>query len=84
MFVCFFFPFWWKDPAIAITKRINGPYESYDRGTLAEAWVTEADGKTPIQGEVNNNGYEKKTGALKMETVITSDNKCSALFSSPI
>ncbi|KAI4891742.1 hypothetical protein NFI96_028027 [Prochilodus magdalenae] len=40
------------DPAIAITKRINGSYESLDRGTLAEAWITEADGKTPLVGEV--------------------------------
>ncbi|KAF4072036.1 hypothetical protein AMELA_G00269730 [Ameiurus melas] len=40
------------DPAIATSKRINGAYESYDRGTQAEAWITEADGKTPILGEV--------------------------------
>ncbi|XP_062860469.1 sucrase-isomaltase, intestinal [Trichomycterus rosablanca] len=40
------------DPAIAISKRINGPYEAYDRGTQANAWVTEADGKTPLVGEV--------------------------------
>ncbi|XP_027028042.2 sucrase-isomaltase, intestinal [Tachysurus fulvidraco] len=40
------------DPAIATSKRINGTYESYDRGTHAEAWITEADGKTPLYGEV--------------------------------
>ncbi|KAK3570325.1 hypothetical protein QTP86_017161 [Hemibagrus guttatus] len=40
------------DPAIAISKRINGTYESYDRGTHAEAWITEADGKTPLLGQV--------------------------------
>ncbi|XP_072551280.1 sucrase-isomaltase, intestinal [Salminus brasiliensis] len=40
------------DPAIATSKRINGTYESLDRGTQAEAWVTEADGKTPLVGEV--------------------------------
>uniref|UniRef100_A0A3P8ZUI1 alpha-glucosidase n=1 Tax=Esox lucius TaxID=8010 RepID=A0A3P8ZUI1_ESOLU len=40
------------DPAVATSPRINGPYESYDRGTKKEAWVTEADGKTPIVGEV--------------------------------
>uniref|UniRef100_A0A8K9X5J6 Maltase n=1 Tax=Oncorhynchus mykiss TaxID=8022 RepID=A0A8K9X5J6_ONCMY len=40
------------DPAIATSKRINGPYEAYDRGTQKNAWVTEADGKTPIVGEV--------------------------------
>uniref|UniRef100_A0A4W5NR19 Maltase n=1 Tax=Hucho hucho TaxID=62062 RepID=A0A4W5NR19_9TELE len=40
------------DPAIAISKRINGPYEAYDRGTQKNAWVTEADGKTPLVGEV--------------------------------
>nr|XP_046169636.1 maltase-glucoamylase, intestinal [Oncorhynchus gorbuscha]XP_046169637.1 maltase-glucoamylase, intestinal [Oncorhynchus gorbuscha]XP_046169639.1 maltase-glucoamylase, intestinal [Oncorhynchus gorbuscha]XP_046169640.1 maltase-glucoamylase, intestinal [Oncorhynchus gorbuscha] len=40
------------DPAIATSKRINGPYEAYDRGTQKNAWVTEADGKTPLVGEV--------------------------------
>ncbi|TSR87326.1 putative maltase-glucoamylase 2 [Bagarius yarrelli] len=40
------------DPAIATSKRINGTYESYDRGTQAEAWITEADGNTPLFGEV--------------------------------
>ncbi|KAL4647067.1 sucrase-isomaltase, intestinal [Arapaima gigas] len=40
------------DPAIAISRRINGPYESYDRGNQEKVWVMEADGKTPLQGEV--------------------------------
>ncbi|KAL0973463.1 hypothetical protein UPYG_G00204070 [Umbra pygmaea] len=41
------------DPAIATSKRTNNaPYESYDRGTNIGAWVYEADGKTPIVGEV--------------------------------
>ncbi|KAL7878317.1 hypothetical protein AOLI_G00092910 [Acnodon oligacanthus] len=42
------------DPAIAISKRINGTYESYDRGTQVEAWITEADGTTPLVGEDMN------------------------------
>ncbi|XP_031652031.1 sucrase-isomaltase, intestinal [Oncorhynchus kisutch] len=44
------------DPAIATSKRINGPYEAYDRGTQKNAWVTEADGKTPLVGEVGGEG----------------------------
>ncbi|KAJ7995347.1 hypothetical protein DPEC_G00243620 [Dallia pectoralis] len=40
------------DPAIATSRLINGPYESYDRGTEKGAWVMESDGKTPIVGEV--------------------------------
>ncbi|XP_040043098.2 sucrase-isomaltase, intestinal [Gasterosteus aculeatus] len=41
------------DPAIAISKRVgNTPYESYDRGTEKNAWITESDGKTPLVGEV--------------------------------
>nr|XP_033486358.1 maltase-glucoamylase, intestinal [Epinephelus lanceolatus] len=41
------------DPAIATSKRVgNAPYESYDRGTAKNAWVTESDGKTPLLGEV--------------------------------
>ncbi|XP_048120689.1 LOW QUALITY PROTEIN: sucrase-isomaltase, intestinal [Alosa alosa] len=40
------------DPAIAISPRQNGPYHSYDRGTATNSWVTEADGKTPLVGEV--------------------------------
>ncbi|XP_061575113.1 sucrase-isomaltase, intestinal isoform X2 [Cololabis saira] len=41
------------DPAVATSKRVgNTPYESYDRGTKVNAWVTESDGKTPLIGEV--------------------------------
>ncbi|TMS07815.1 Maltase-glucoamylase, intestinal [Larimichthys crocea] len=41
------------DPAVATSKRLgNAPYESYDRGTLKNAWVTESDGTTPLLGEV--------------------------------
>ncbi|XP_047450351.1 sucrase-isomaltase, intestinal [Mugil cephalus] len=41
------------DPAIATSKRVgDAPYESYDRGTQMNAWVTESDGKTPLLGEV--------------------------------
>uniref|UniRef100_A0A3Q3EIB9 alpha-glucosidase n=1 Tax=Labrus bergylta TaxID=56723 RepID=A0A3Q3EIB9_9LABR len=41
------------DPAVATSKRVgNTPYESYDRGTKKNAWVTESDGKTPLLGEV--------------------------------
>ncbi|XP_066540681.1 sucrase-isomaltase, intestinal [Hoplias malabaricus] len=40
------------DPAIAINKTLSGSYGSYDRGTAAEAWITESDGKTPLVGEV--------------------------------
>ncbi|XP_028274772.1 maltase-glucoamylase, intestinal [Parambassis ranga] len=41
------------DPAIATSKRAgNAPYESYDRGTQKNAWVTTSDGKTPLLGEV--------------------------------
>ncbi|KAM9358900.1 sucrase-isomaltase, intestinal [Symphorus nematophorus] len=41
------------DPAIAISKRVgNASYDSYDRGTEKNAWVTESDGKTPLLGEV--------------------------------
>lgn len=41
------------DPAIATSKRVgNTPYEAYDRGTAENAWVFEADGKTPLLGEV--------------------------------
>lgn len=43
-----------QDPAVATSKRAgNMPYESYDRGTEKNAWVTESDGKTPLLGEVN-------------------------------
>ncbi|XP_039865377.1 sucrase-isomaltase, intestinal-like [Simochromis diagramma] len=41
------------DPAIATSKRAgDAPYESYDRGTAKNAWVTESDGVTPLIGEV--------------------------------
>uniref|UniRef100_A0A3P8TX20 P-type domain-containing protein n=1 Tax=Amphiprion percula TaxID=161767 RepID=A0A3P8TX20_AMPPE len=41
------------DPAVATSKRVgNAPYESYDRGTAVDAWVTYSDGKTPLLGEV--------------------------------
>ncbi|XP_070761323.1 sucrase-isomaltase, intestinal [Enoplosus armatus] len=41
------------DPAVATSKRVgNAPYDSYDRGTEKNAWVTESDGKTPLLGEV--------------------------------
>ncbi|XP_058489999.1 sucrase-isomaltase, intestinal [Solea solea] len=41
------------DPAVATSKRVgNAPYESYDRGTEKKAWVFDADGKTPLLGEV--------------------------------
>ncbi|XP_057695527.1 sucrase-isomaltase, intestinal isoform X2 [Corythoichthys intestinalis] len=41
------------DPAIATSKRVGGvPYESFDRGTKKNAWVTKSDGKTPLLGEV--------------------------------
>lgn len=46
---CFF-----QDPAIGTSKRIgDASYESYDRGTAKNAWVTESDGKTPLLGEVS-------------------------------
>lgn len=82
--ICFFFsPFFfylWKDPAIATSKRINATYESYDRGTQAEAWITEGDGKNPLLGKVNNDGYKKTIYALKLERVIASENICSPMF----
>ncbi|XP_077579158.1 sucrase-isomaltase, intestinal [Stigmatopora nigra] len=41
------------DPAIATSKRLGDvPYESFDRGTKKNAWVTKSDGKTPLLGEV--------------------------------
>ncbi|KAJ8410765.1 hypothetical protein AAFF_G00187220 [Aldrovandia affinis] len=39
------------DPAIATSRRVNGPYASYDRGTAENAWVMDSDGKTPLLGE---------------------------------
>ncbi|XP_043851669.1 sucrase-isomaltase, intestinal [Dromiciops gliroides] len=41
------------DPAISIERRINGAaYETYERGTAQNAWIKEADGVTPLIGEV--------------------------------
>ncbi|XDV11576.1 hypothetical protein PO909_000477, partial [Leuciscus waleckii] len=40
------------DPAVSTGRRINGAYEALDRGHAAKAWVTEADGQTPLLGEV--------------------------------
>uniref|UniRef100_A0A667ZXX8 P-type domain-containing protein n=1 Tax=Myripristis murdjan TaxID=586833 RepID=A0A667ZXX8_9TELE len=41
------------DPAIATSTRVgNASYDSYERGTEKNAWVTESDGKTPLLGEV--------------------------------
>ncbi|TRY94145.1 hypothetical protein DNTS_001828, partial [Danionella cerebrum] len=40
------------DPAVSTGKRINGPYETVDRGHAAKAWVYEPDGETPLLGEV--------------------------------
>lgn len=43
-----------QDPAVATSKRVgNAAYDSYDRGTQKNAWVTESDGKTPLVGEVS-------------------------------
>ncbi|XP_029441992.1 LOW QUALITY PROTEIN: maltase-glucoamylase, intestinal-like, partial [Rhinatrema bivittatum] len=40
------------DPAIANTPLINGSYATYDRGNAQKVWVYEADGTTPLVGEV--------------------------------
>ncbi|XP_057203640.1 sucrase-isomaltase, intestinal [Triplophysa rosa] len=40
------------DPAVATSPRVNGPYETLIRGNEAKVWVTEADGVTPLVGEV--------------------------------
>lgn len=40
------------DPAVSTGRRINGPYETVDRGHEAKVWVTEPDGETPLVGEV--------------------------------
>uniref|UniRef100_A0A673G2Q8 P-type domain-containing protein n=1 Tax=Sinocyclocheilus rhinocerous TaxID=307959 RepID=A0A673G2Q8_9TELE len=40
------------DPAVSTGQRINGPYESLERGHAAKVWVTEPDGVTPLLGEV--------------------------------
>lgn len=67
-----------QDPAIAITRRVNGPYASYDRGNQKKVWVTEADGETPLEGEVcrkvggdgGPNKYQArgKTGEVNLQT----------------
>ncbi|XP_077049996.1 sucrase-isomaltase, intestinal [Siphateles boraxobius] len=40
------------DPAVSTSSRINGPYETLDRGHKAKVWVTESDGETSLLGEV--------------------------------
>nr|XP_015216325.1 PREDICTED: sucrase-isomaltase, intestinal [Lepisosteus oculatus] len=40
------------DPAVATSPRISGPYHSYENGNKMNAWVTLADGRTPLVGEV--------------------------------
>lgn len=40
------------DPAVSTSKRLNGDYETLKRGNDAKVWVNEADGKTPLLGEV--------------------------------
>ncbi|XP_073692479.1 sucrase-isomaltase, intestinal-like [Garra rufa] len=40
------------DPAVSTSPRVNGSYESLDRGNAAKVWVTESDGVTPLVGEV--------------------------------
>uniref|UniRef100_A0A671L8G9 alpha-glucosidase n=1 Tax=Sinocyclocheilus anshuiensis TaxID=1608454 RepID=A0A671L8G9_9TELE len=40
------------DPAVSTGQRINGPYDSLERGHAAKVWVTEPDGVTPLLGEV--------------------------------
>lgn len=40
------------DPAVSTGSRINGPYETLERGHEAHVWVTEPDGETPLLGEV--------------------------------
>ncbi|XP_051512453.1 sucrase-isomaltase, intestinal-like isoform X1 [Myxocyprinus asiaticus] len=40
------------DPAVATSPRVNGNYETFLRGNEAKVWVTEADGETPLLGEV--------------------------------
>lgn len=35
-------------------SRINGPYETLERGNQANVWVTESDGVTPLLGEVRS------------------------------
>ncbi|XP_056622067.1 sucrase-isomaltase, intestinal [Triplophysa dalaica] len=40
------------DPAVATSQRVNGSYETLVRGKNSKVWVTEADGVTPLVGEV--------------------------------
>uniref|UniRef100_F7BGM0 Sucrase-isomaltase n=1 Tax=Monodelphis domestica TaxID=13616 RepID=F7BGM0_MONDO len=41
------------DPAISIGKRLNGAaYDTYIRGSQQDVWVKNADGQTPLVGEV--------------------------------
>lgn len=40
------------DPAVSTGRRLNGPYDTVDRGHAAKVWVTESDGETPLVGEV--------------------------------
>ncbi|XP_073709957.1 sucrase-isomaltase, intestinal isoform X1 [Misgurnus anguillicaudatus] len=40
------------DPAVSTSKRLNGEYETLKRGNDAKVWVNEADGETPLLGEV--------------------------------
>ncbi|XP_052008312.1 sucrase-isomaltase, intestinal-like [Xyrauchen texanus] len=40
------------DPAVATSPRVNRSYETFLRGNEAKVWVTEADGETPLLGEV--------------------------------
>lgn len=55
LLICFQLILLWQDPAIATSKRVGDAlYESYDRGTAKNAWVTESDGVTPLIGEVSH------------------------------
>ncbi|XP_033884004.3 sucrase-isomaltase, intestinal [Acipenser ruthenus] len=40
------------DPAVATSARISGPYHTYNLGNEMGVWVYEADGTTPLIGEV--------------------------------
>ncbi|XP_043925917.1 maltase-glucoamylase, intestinal-like [Protopterus annectens] len=40
------------DPAVATSPKIDGPYQTYERGSELGVWVNESDGKTPLLGEV--------------------------------
>lgn len=39
---------------MATSQRVNGSYETLVRGNNAKVWVTEADGVTPLVGEVSS------------------------------